>query len=234
MRDILIVAKFSIKDMLRKKSFIVSTIIILLLIVGGLQVPRLLNKGKSSNPKILIVDNENLFDNQLTELNNLKLDYKFIIENKDLKEIKKDINNGKIKSSIIVNKSEDGIKLDYVVKNKLYVERIPDDLFTSLTSLYTNIQIGKLGLSDEQIKSISPTFDFKIIQSEKETTEGNVFLGMIISMLLYFGVYFFAYQISSSITTEKTSKIMETLVTSTSPRSIVLGKTIGLGIIGII
>ena len=234
MRDILIVAKFSIKDMLRKKSFIVSTIIILLLIVGGLQVPRLLNKGKSSNPKILIVDNENLFDNQLTELNNLKLDYEFIIENKDLKEIKKDINNDKIKSSIIVNKSEDGIKLDYVVKNKLYVERIPDDLFTSLTSLYTNIQIGKLGLSEEQIKSISPTFDFKIIQSEKETTEGNVFLGMIISMLLYFGVYFFAYQISSSITTEKTSKIMETLVTSTSPRSIVLGKTIGLGLIGII
>ena len=234
MRDILIVAKFSMKDMLRKKSFIVSTIIILLLIVGGLQVPRLLNKGKNSNPKILIVDNENLFDNQLTELNNLKLDYEFIIENKDLKEIKKDINNDKIKSSIIVNKSEDGIKLDYVVKNKLYVERIPDDLFTSLTSLYTNIQIGKLGLSEEQIKSISPTFDFKIIQSEKETTEGNVFLGMIISMLLYFGVYFFAYQISSSITTEKTSKIMETLVTSTSPRSIVLGKTIGVGIIGII
>ena len=234
MRDILIVAKFSMKDMLRKKSFIVSTIIILLLIVGGLQVPRLLNKGKNSNPKILIVDNENLFDNQLTELNNLKLDYEFIIENKDLKEIKKDINNDKIKSSIIVNKSEDGIKLDYVVKNKLYVERIPDDLFTSLTSLYTNIQIGKLGLSEEQIKLISPTFDFKIIQSEKETTEGNVFLGMIISMLLYFGVYFFAYQISSSITTEKTSKIMETLVTSTSPRSIVLGKTIGLGIIGII
>ena len=234
MRDILIVAKFSMKDMLRKKSFIVSTIIILLLIVGGLQVPRLLNKGKSSNPKILIVDNENLFDNQLTELNNLKLDYEFIIENKDLKEIKKDINNDKIKSSIIVNKSEDGIKLDYVVKNKLYVERIPDDLFTSLTSLYTNIQIGNLGLSEEQIKSISPTFDFKIIQSEKETTEGNVFLGMIISMLLYFGVYFFAYQISSSITTEKTSKIMETLVTSTSPRSIVLGKTIGLGLIGII
>ena len=98
MRDILIVAKFSIKDMLRKKSFIVSTIIILLLIVGGLQVPRLLNKGKSSNPKILIVDNENLFDNQLTELNNLKLDYKFIIENKDLKEIKI-INKGKAKGN---------------------------------------------------------------------------------------------------------------------------------------
>ena len=39
--------------------------------------------------------------------------------------------------------------------------------------------------------------------------------------------------LSSSITTEKTSKIIETLVTSTSPRIIVLGKTIGIGIIGL-
>lgn len=234
MRDILIVAKFTMKDMLKKKSFIVSTIIILLLIIGGFQIPRILNNSKSSNPKVLIVDNENLFDNQLGELNNLKLDYEFVIENKDLKEIKKEINKEKIKSSIIVNKSEDGIKLNYVVKNKMYVERIPDDLFTSLTSLYKNVQIGKLNLSEEQIKSISPTFEYEITQSEKETNEGNVVLAMAISMLLYFGVYFFAYQISTSITTEKTSKIMETLVTSTSPRSIVLGKTLGLGVIGML
>ena len=80
MRDILIVAKFSMKDILRKKSFIVSTIIILLLIVAGFQIPRIIKNAKSSNPKVLIVDNENLFDNQLGELNNLKLDYEFIIE----------------------------------------------------------------------------------------------------------------------------------------------------------
>ena len=42
MRDILIVAKFSMKDILRKKSFIVSTIIILLLIVVGFQIPRII------------------------------------------------------------------------------------------------------------------------------------------------------------------------------------------------
>ena len=44
---------------------------------------------------------------------------------------------------------------------------------------------------------------------------------------------FCAYQVSSSITTEKTSKIIETLVTSTSPKTIVLGKTIGIGLVGL-
>ena len=234
MRDIITVAKFTMKDMLRKKSFIVSTIVILVLIVAGFQVPRIFKDKNASNPKVLIVDNENLFENELNGLSNYKLEYEFVYENKDVKEIKKEINKGKLDSAIVINKSDTGINLNYIVKNKLYVERIPDDLFTTINSLYTNIQIKKLNLTEEQIKSISPTFDFKITQSEKEKPEGNVFLVMIISMLLYFGVYFFAYQISSSITTEKTSKIMETLVTSTSPKSIVLGKTLGIGLIGLV
>ena len=56
---------------------------------------------------------------------------------------------------------------------------------------------------------------------------------MIMSIVLFYAIYFCAYQVSSSITTEKTSKIMETLVTSTSPRTIVLGKTIGIGVVGL-
>ena len=56
---------------------------------------------------------------------------------------------------------------------------------------------------------------------------------MLLSIVLFYAIYFCAYQVSSSITTEKTSKIIETLVTSTSPRIIVLGKTIGIGIIGL-
>ena len=47
-------------------------------------------------------------------------------------------------------------------------------------------------------------------------------------------IYFCAAQVSSSITTEKTSKIMETLVTSTSPRTIILGKTFGVGLVGLV
>ena len=57
---------------------------------------------------------------------------------------------------------------------------------------------------------------------------------MLMSIVLFYAIYFCAYQVSSSITTEKTSKIMETLVTSTSPRTIVLGKTLGIGIVGLL
>ena len=42
MRDILTVMKFTIKDMVKRKSFIISTLIILILIVIGFNVPNVI------------------------------------------------------------------------------------------------------------------------------------------------------------------------------------------------
>ena len=104
----------------------------------------------------------------------------------------------------------------------------------SLNTLYTNMQIRKLGLSEEQIKEIMPNFEFTMEQTGDSEVNGNIFVMMMMSLVLFYAIYFCAFQVSSSITTEKTSKIMETLVTSTSPRTIVLGKTIGIGLVGLI
>lgn len=92
------------------------------------------------------------------------------------------------------------------------------------------------------LKNVSKTFvgkqavdniSFSLEKPGEKSASGNVFVMMIMSIVLFYAIYFCAYQVSSSITTEKTSKIMETLVTSTSPRTIILGKTIGIGLIGL-
>ena len=44
MRDIFTVMKFTINDMIKRKSFIISTLIILILIVIGFNVPNLIKK----------------------------------------------------------------------------------------------------------------------------------------------------------------------------------------------
>ena len=74
----------------------------------------------------------------------------------------------------------------------------------------------------------------EVVQTNENPSSGNVFAIMLLSLVLFYAIYFCAYQVSSSITTEKTSKIMETLVTMTTPKTIVLGKTIGIGIVGLV
>ena len=242
MRDLKTVIAFTIKDMAKRKSFIISTLIILVLIVIGINIPNIMKAitGDNENAgetKILIVDSTNLFEGTLPSLNYMELGYNVQVANNEVSfdDIKNRIENNDINEAMIIEQKDDGTyKLRYIVENMTQMASVPEDLMNAINTLYTNLQISKLGLTEEQMASLSPNFEFTIEQTEEQEVSGNLFVIMMLSIVLFYAIYFCAYQVSSSITTEKTSKIMETLVTSTSPRTIVLGKTIGIGIVGLI
>ena len=236
MKDIFVVMKFTIKDMVKRKSFIISTLIILLLIVIGFNVPNIIKafQGEETAQKLLIVDNENVFEGNLELLKQMNSGYEIEIVELNFDEIKKQIENYKIYGAIIIENQDNNIKIRYVVENTTMMTGVPESLINAMNSLYTNMQINKLGLTEAELQSITPNFEFTLEQTEEEEAKGNIFAMMLMSLVLFYAIYFCAYQVSSSITTEKTSKIMETLVTSTSPRTIVLGKTIGIGIVGLL
>lgn len=237
MRDIFTVVKFTMKDMVKRKSFIISTLMILTFIVVGFNVPNLIKSfnGDNSGNKLLIIDSKNVFEGTLENLKQMDLDYEFEITNEDLKfeDVKKKIENEEIKEAIIINQENEKIKVLYIVENKTTMSEVPEGCMNALTSLYSNLKISKLGLTEQQLQSITPNFEFDIEQTEEKSASGNILVMMLMSIVLFYAIYFCAYQVSSSITTEKTSKIIETLVTSTSPKTIVLGKTIGIGLVGL-
>lgn len=237
MRDIFTVVKFTMKDMVKRKSFIISTLIILTFIVVGFNVPNLIKSfnGDNSGNKLLIIDSKNVFEGTLEKLKQMDLGYEFEITNEDLKfeDVKKKIENEEIKEAIIINQENEKIKVLYIVENKTTMSEVPEGCMNALTSLYSNLRISKLGLTEQQLQSITPNFEFDIEQTEEKSASGNILVMMLMSIVLFYAIYFCAYQVSSSITTEKTSKIIETLVTSTSPKTIVLGKTIGIGLVGL-
>ena len=237
MKDLFIVAKFTMKDMLKRKSFIISTIIILILIIVGFNVPKILKSIKGDTDetsKILIVDENNVFEGNLEILNNMDLGYEFDIQNATYEKIKEEIEAGDIEAAIQIQETDGKINIKYMVENKMLMEGVPTECISALNTIYKSMQISKLGLTQEQLASLEPEFNFELVQTGEEEVKGNVFAMMLLSIALFYAIYFCAYQVSSSITTEKTSKIMETLVTSTKPRTIVLGKTIGIGLVGLL
>ncbi len=234
-KDIWTVAKFTMKDMVNRKSFRISTIIILVLIVIGFNIPNFINSinGGDFSETILISDPENVFDGQLETLNTLDPNYKYEPTDDSFDEIKSKLESGDANSAITIDKTSDNVKITYITENTAMLNGFPTGLMDTLSALYTNIQIQKLGLTEQQLASLVPNFEFELRQTEDQTIGGNIGVMLILSCVLFFAIYFCAFQVSSSITTEKTSKIMETLVTSTSPRTIILGKTIGIGLVGL-
>lgn len=240
MKNLFVVMKFTIREMLKKKSFVISTIFILLLIVGGFSVPKLLEgmSKDSDKAKVIISDTKNVFNDNLEILKSTNFEkYEIDIrkESNSYEQLKQDITDEIIHSAIIIDENDGQIKLTYLVKSTLWEPFIPEDILKAINSTYTNMQMQKIGLTVEQVASIQPNFEMQVEQTKEDKIgEANIFVMMAMSCVLSIAIIFFTAQVSTSITTEKTSKIMETLVTSTSPRTIVLGKTIGIGIVGLI
>ena len=218
--------------------------IILIIIIVGFNVPNILNlftnsesSGESSSSRTLIVDEANIFEGSLESLNSMDLGVTYEISNENIStnDIKSRIIDGEIDDAIVINETDGKINIQYIVENMAMMNNtVPETIVNTLTGIYTNLQISKLGLTEEELASLNPNFEFELQQAEEQEVKGNILVIMILSLVLFYAIYFCAYQVSSSITTEKTSKIIETLVTSTSPRTIVLGKTIGIGIVGLL
>ncbi len=234
-KDIFTVAKFTMRDMVSRKSFRVSTLIILVLIVVGFNVPSFIqNFSNPDDNTILFVDRDNIFSGSLNTLSeNSELGYQAEISTDSDETIKQQIDNDEINSAFIIEKTDAEPRIRYIVKNTATISEPPQQIIDQLNSLYSAVQLSKLGLTKSELATLIPNFDFEIEQTESEVVGGNIGVMMILSCILFFAIYFCAFQVSSSITVEKTSKIIETLVTSTSPRSIILGKTIGIGLVGL-
>ena len=139
MRDILIVTKFTLIEALKQKAFIVSTIIMILMIILASAFTKIIPKLANNNEKdkILIVDNENVFDNQLNRINELGLNNEFIIakEKTSLADVKTKIKNKDIKKGIIISKAEGSIKIEYVVENTSLMMNSPVDIQKALKEI---------------------------------------------------------------------------------------------------
>ena len=238
MRNLWLVTEFTIKEMIKRKSFIISTLVLLIIIATAFNIPNIMKMlGKNDfNEEILVIDSENLFEGNVEVLNQMNMGYNFEIttENLNYDQLKQKIENDK-DECIKFTKNEETIKMEYIVESAtMNFGTVPQELVSIFTNLYSKIQISKLNITPEELATIEPEFDVVLVETDENAAKGNVTIMMIISLVLFYAVFFCAQQVSVAITTEKTSKIIETLVTSTDSKTIVLGKTLGIGIVGLV
>lgn len=239
MKNLWTVTQFTIKDMLSRKSFIISTIIILVIIVVAFNIPNIMNKfnGDGFEEKVLVIDSENLFGDSVALLDQMELEYKFEFtkENLSKEQVKEKIDNKEIDTVLRFTEENGEVKMEYIVESSAStMGEVPKSLIMAFQSIYSSKKITELNITPEELAAISPQFNIEVVETDENAAKGNLFIMMMISIVLFYAIIFCAQQVSTAITTEKTSKIIETLVTSTKPSTIVLGKTLGIGLIGIL
>ena len=255
MRDILTVFRFTLRDGARKKAFWVTTIIVLVLIVGICCIPRVMElfsggstpepgtetPGSSTGEPVEKTETCYLIDEQqlipgAAEALAAALPQADVIagEESQLDSYKTEAEEDNSIYIVQVLPSEQGM----LPKVQFYVHDIlsgaPTDTVTAvLKTTYVSQALQSAGVSaDMAALALSDmTYDMAIVG--KMDMSGYV-LGILLTMLTFFAVYYYGYGVAMSVASEKTSRVMETLVVSAKPSRILVGKILGMGVLGLL
>ncbi len=244
MKDIFIVGKFTIKETIKKKAFIITNIILLGIILVIVNIPNIIKIFEIDVEnfiveRIKIIDPTNVFEGSISNYAESDALYTIDVLLKDVSEdnIIKDIEESETDSIIYISNENNLLDIKYYSSNGI-LNSNASTIINTLNTIYKDIQISRLDLTNEQLEAIYPQLNIENIATDENSSsvdsETSMGVGSVLSMVLFLTVYLFAYQVSTAVTTEKTSKIVETLLTSTKPKNIILGKTYGVGLLGLL
>jgi ABC-2 type transport system permease protein len=95
------------------------------------------------------------------------------------------------------------------------------------------------GISQDVIKSINASVFLNTIKidsdgyEEKSFTEVSMILGIVSGILIYMFIFMYGAQVMRGVIEEKTSRIVEVIVSSVKPFQLMMGKIVGVALVGL-
>ncbi len=220
----------------RKKSFIVMTLLGPLLLAALMIVPVFIAQVSDSDYEVAVVDNTRLFYTEFKDANNvnftdLNVDIDLAIEL--LKEEKFDAvlhipTTAFHAPSSLRLFSQKAINMNA----KLYIESILENEFESMKMAHAGIDTDVLRATETPI-SIQAIRLLRDGHEKTDYPEVSMILGIIGGILIYFFVFLFGSQVMRGVMEEKTNRIVEIIVSSVKPFQLMMGKILGIALVGL-
>lgn len=224
---------------IKTKSYIVSTIITLLLIAGLANLTNIIDYfDKEEKDHIGVIDQTGVLYDQLQgqmQAINKGVELRPV---EDEASARKLIDNDKLTGYLIIaNDPIDKLKGTYKA-NSISDSTISNDLLMALNSVKNNLTAGQLKLTPEELAALNAPAAFEKVALEKSAKteeELNQARGLvyIIVFFIYFNVIMYASMIANEVAMEKTSRVMEILVSSVPPVQQMFAKILGIALLSI-
>ena len=103
----------------------------------------------------------------------------------------------------------------------------------AINQAVTERRIALEGLNPERIRELTKSVELKVVNERGESDRGRVMLSLILVMLIYLTVLVYGVTVMRGVMEEKQSRIIEILLASVRPFDLMLGKVIGIGLVGL-
>jgi len=215
----------------RKKSFLVISILGPLLFAGIIFAPILIANTKNENQRVVVVDETKTICGVLESNATVQYDYGYC--NIDVNSVKKIFADSAHVSVLYVPKTEQ------VMQVSLYSKDDPGNDVVSTIEVQMNNVLERAKMKAENldqatIDKVKTNVNVKDIVDNKETDSGyNILLGYASSFLIYIFIFLYSVQVMRGVMEEKINRIVEVIISSVRPFQLMMGKVIGVGLVGL-
>jgi ABC-2 type transport system permease protein len=223
----------------KKKSFIIMTILGPILMAGVIIMPIWLQMRKTDLQKIEVIDESYIFKDLIPEKKNIHFDYPEITydvatagfystDYDAILWIPRNILDGKGAVKILY-KDQLGNATEEYIRN-------------SLGKMMYDIILAKNKVNMDVIKTADLTsrVDIKSVEYNKETGENKhsntglkLGIGFLCGFLIYIFIFLYGIQVMRGVMEEKTNRIVEVILSSVKPFQLMMGKIIGIALVGL-
>jgi ABC-2 type transport system permease protein len=220
----------------KKKSFIIMTILGPLLITGIIIFRFYIAQIEGETKEIWILDETGLFAEKFQDSDNIH----FKISDLPLEAAKKLIGGEEIYAVLHIPPTEMNIPQSAM----LFSDRQPNIVITGyikniLRKEVENLKLSASGIDPEIISSIKTNinlFTIKISEDGLEkagSTELSMVVGLFSSLFIYFFIFMYGTQVMRGVIEEKTNRIVEVIISSVKPFQLLMGKIVGVAMVGL-
>ena len=239
MNKILLIAKREFLSRVQKKTFLLTTIGLPLIIFVFYGMIIYFSVKTTDNYKIAVADNANIFNGKLFNNDN-EIIFEFV--HRPLAELQKDLATNKYNAYLFVpeNYTIEGKDTLQFRSNKAMGIMTRDKIQSRINKALEEKRLMGLNISKSQLDSLQQekeTINFTSAngKTENETKVGVSYaVGMISGFMIYIILFIYGTMVMRGVMEEKVNRIAEVIISSVKPFQLMMGKITGIGTVGLV
>jgi ABC-2 type transport system permease protein len=247
MRNTWLVIKREYLDKVRTKAFIISTLLMPAFVLSIVVVPSLLMMKSGARTLVVVTADPRLGEAVKTQIErgDEKADknatYKAEIST-DLGEANRQTLDARIKAGQIDGylwlspEAVEKRNADYITKN-LGDMMTMGGLRSAVRQAVIRYQLAKVGIGSSESEAILKPVDITAVRYDAKHKRGNPFLSFmlpfLLMMMIYMTVLIYGISVMRAVLEEKSSRVIEVLLSSLKPTELMAGKLLGVGAVGL-
>lgn len=235
MNTILVIIKREYLVRVRKKSFIIMTILAPLLLAAFYGAIGWAAVGSISQKKVAVIDQSGQFTNKLKSDDETS----FIYITESPEKAKKQLVEKSYDALAVIPKDViEQPRTVQIFSNKSVSLTLQSNIESAISKEIETIKLGRSGITQQVIKEAKTKVYAKTINlSDEGEKSTNSILTTIISgvcgFLIYLSVFIYGAQVMRGVLEEKTNRIIEVIISSVKPFQLMMGKIVGVGLVGL-